>query len=74
MQPTKAMKKASPAEGFRRFFRNVTAELKKVNWPSRKELTMYTIVVIITVLVVALIIWVWDVGLTVIFKSMGFYR
>jgi len=74
MQPTKTTKKNSPAEGFRRFFRNVTAELKKVNWPNRKELTTYTIVVILTVLVVALIIWVWDVGLTVIFKAMGFYR
>jgi len=74
MQPTKAIKKEAPAGGFRRFFRNVTAELKKVNWPSRKELLTYTVVVILTVLVVALIIWVWDVGLTVIFKAMGFYR
>lgn len=74
MQPTKAPKKEAPAGGFQRFFRNVIAELKKVNWPSRKELTTYTIVVIATVLIVALIIWVWDVGLTVIFKSMGFYR
>lgn len=74
MQPAKGTKKESSAEGLRRFFRNVMAELKKVNWPNRKELTTYTIVVIITVLVVALIIWVWDVGLTVIFKSMGFYR
>lgn len=74
MQPVKGTKKEPSTEGFRRFFRNVMAELKKVNWPNRKELTTYTIVVIITVLVVALIIWVWDVGLTVIFKSMGFYR
>ncbi len=74
MQSTKVVKKESQAGGFKRFFRNVTAELKKVNWPSRKELTTYTIVVIITVLLVSLIIWVWDVGLTVIFKAMGFYR
>lgn len=74
MQPAKATKKDSPMEGLRRFFRSVTAELKKVSWPNRKELSIYTTVVIITVLVVALIIWVWDVGLTVIFRSMGFYR
>lgn len=74
MQSNKVIKKESPGEGFRRFFRNVSAELKKVNWPNRKELTTYTIVVIITVLVVASIIWVWDVGLTVIFKAMRFYR
>jgi preprotein translocase subunit SecE len=74
MQSTKTIKKESPVEGFRRFFRNVSAELKKVNWPNRKELTTYTIVVIATIFIVSLIIWVWDIGLTFIFKSMGFYR
>ncbi|NLY75874.1 MAG: preprotein translocase subunit SecE [Firmicutes bacterium] len=52
----------------------MTAELKKVSWPNRKELTTYTAVVILTVVVVAFIIWVWDVGLTLIFKALGFYR
>lgn len=74
MQPTKTIKKESSAAGFQRFFRNVTAELKKVSWPNRKELTTYTAVVILTVVVVAFIIWVWDVGLTLIFKALGFYR
>jgi preprotein translocase subunit SecE len=57
MQPTK---NESKFEGIRRFFRNVVAELKKVNWPSRKELITYTIVV-------------WDTTLTAVFKAMGFY-
>ncbi len=74
MQSAKTIKKESPTGGLQRFIRNVTAELKKVNWPNRKELTTYTIVVIATVFIVAFIIWVWDVGLTFIFKSMGFYR
>ena len=51
MQPAK---KESPVEGIRRSFRNVIAELKKVNWPNRKELTTYTIVVIATVIVVSI--------------------
>ncbi|HBL36693.1 MAG TPA: preprotein translocase subunit SecE, partial [Firmicutes bacterium] len=37
-----------------RFFRSVTAELKKVAWPNRKEVTTYTVVVLVTVLSVAL--------------------
>lgn len=73
MQPTKKEKEA-PNQGMSRFFRGVSAELKKVNWPSRKELTTYTIVVIATVLVIAFIISLWDWGLTFVFKSMGFYR
>lgn len=71
MQPTN---KEPAFEGIRRFFRNVMAELKKVNWPNRKELTTYTIVVIATVLVLATIIFGWDTLLTFIFKVMGFYR
>ena len=31
--------------GFGKFFRGVKAELKKVVWPTRKELINYTIVV-----------------------------
>jgi preprotein translocase subunit SecE len=71
MQPTK---KESPVDGTKRFFRSVMAELKKVNWPGRKELTTYTIVVIVTVIVVALIIFAWDSILTVLFRLIGFYR
>ena len=73
MQPTKKEKQAT-FEGINRFFRNVTAELKKVNWPSRKELITYTIVVIITVLVVSAIISTWDAILSFIFAKLGFYR
>lgn len=62
------VKKEVPFEGMSKFFRNVMAELRKVNWPSRKELTTYTIVVIVTVLVVAAIIFLWDTILTFIFK------
>ncbi|MGD9155452.1 MAG: preprotein translocase subunit SecE [Bacillota bacterium] len=73
MQPTKKENETT-RQGISRFFRSVSAELKKVNWPNRKELTTYTIVVIATVLVVALIISIWDWSLTFLFKFMGFYR
>lgn len=66
-QPTK---KEGRMEGFQRFFRNVSAELKKVNWPSRKELVTYTIVVVVTVLVISVIIYAWDLTLTVITKPL----
>jgi preprotein translocase subunit SecE len=71
MQPTK---KESPVEGTKRFFRSVMAELRKVNWPTRKELTTYTIVVIVTVFIVSLIIFAWDLILENLFKAIGFYR
>jgi preprotein translocase subunit SecE len=62
--------KESFFEGIRRFFRNVIAELKKVNWPSQKELRTYTIVVIITVIVTSAIIFTWDLVLAFLMKGI----
>lgn len=53
-----------------RFFRSVIAELKKVSWPNRRETTVYTIVVIVTVAVVALLLGVFDMLLGLIFKGL----
>lgn len=43
-----------------KFFRQVKAEMKKVNWPSRKEISSYTMVVIVTVLALIAFIGVID--------------
>lgn len=48
------------------YFKGVKAELKKVNWPTKKELTNYTIVVLATVFVMTVVIW----GLDVIFQNL----
>jgi preprotein translocase subunit SecE len=45
------------------FFRQVVAELRKVNWPTRKELTTYTIVVLVFSAVFAAIVLSLDLGL-----------
>ncbi|MBW7452689.1 preprotein translocase subunit SecE [Paenibacillus sepulcri] len=46
------------------FFSDSVAELKKVRWPSRKELTSYTLVVVITIIVVTIYFWVLDIGIS----------
>jgi preprotein translocase subunit SecE len=38
---------------FTKYLREVRSELRKVAWPNRKELITYTIVVVVTVVVVA---------------------
>ena len=48
------------------FFSESWAELKKVRWPNRKELTNYTLVVLGTIVVVAVYFWVLDIGISVI--------
>jgi len=43
-----------------KFLQSAWAELKKVHWPSRTELIVYTSVVIGSVIVVAILIWIVD--------------
>ena len=44
------------------FFKGVKLELKKVVWPTRKELVSYTVVVICVCLLFALCFWLVDTG------------
>lgn len=60
-------KKAGFFDGMGKFFRSVIAELKKVAWPSRRETVVYTVVVIATCIVVALVIGVFDIGLKALY-------
>ena len=46
------------------FLRDVWKELKKTSWPTRKELTRYTITVIATVVVVGLFVFGVDTGVS----------
>ena len=45
------------------YFRGVKAEMKKVIWPSRKELLNYTGVVILISAIIGLVVWVLDLGI-----------
>jgi preprotein translocase subunit SecE len=48
------------AQGMKKYLKNVRAELKKVIWPSREELTSYTAVVLVTCALAGFGIWVVD--------------
>lgn len=50
------------------FFKNVMAEMRKVSWPRRKELTKYTVVVLATVVAAALFFAVVDLGISELFR------
>ncbi|EGY5006836.1 preprotein translocase subunit SecE [Listeria monocytogenes] len=51
-----------------RFFRNVSSEMYKVTWPTRKELLTYTVTVVITVVLFALFFMLIDFGIEQIIK------
>lgn len=59
VKPTPApqrRERTSPPE----FFKEVVAELKKVAWPTRQEVVAYTIVVLVSTIVIAALIFGMD--------------
>lgn len=57
-----SLKKDKPSfvERTKKFFKGVLNELKKVHWPNRREVMIYTVVVLVAVLLMAAIIWGFD--------------
>jgi preprotein translocase subunit SecE len=48
--------------GVRVFLKEVRAELRKVNWPTRKELVGYTVVVLVAVVFLTSLVFGLDIG------------
>ena len=57
-------KRTSPAQ----FFSQVQAEFRKINWPSRKETWITSVMVFIMVVVAATFFWIVDAALGVAFR------
>jgi len=54
------------------FYRQVLSELKKVVWPTRKQLTTYTAVVLVFVLFIIAVVSLFDLVLTkIVFWVFG---
>ena len=53
-----------------KFLREVKSELKKISWPSKKELTANTIVVLVSVFFAATVIWIIDGFFAQILKAI----
>jgi preprotein translocase subunit SecE len=67
--PGKREAGGNPVSRLVRFFREVVAELRKVIWPTRKELLTYTAVVVVFVAVMVSIV----AGLDIAFaKAIGY--
>ena len=52
------------------FYRQIVAELRKVVWPTRQQLSTYTTVVIIFVVIIIAFVFVLDYGLTEVVKRV----
>ncbi|WP_209852892.1 preprotein translocase subunit SecE [Paenibacillus sediminis] len=52
------------------YFSESWAELKKVRWPNRKELTNYTLIVLGTIAFVTIYFWVLDIGISAVIEAI----
>jgi preprotein translocase subunit SecE len=66
--PEKSAKPGRPAERDRTtpalFVRQIVAELRKVIWPTRKELVTYTMVALVFIMIMVAIVTSLDYGFT----------
>ncbi|MFC4765964.1 preprotein translocase subunit SecE [Effusibacillus consociatus] len=56
------------------FFREGWGELKRVRWPNRKELLSYTAVVLTTCVIMAIVIFLFDLGVSELLQLLGLGR
>ena len=57
-----AAPKASPIARLLRFLREVVAELRKVHWPTRRQIVVYTFVVLVFVSFMVALVYVLDLA------------
>lgn len=70
--PRPAVERRGPAlwERLTRYLREVLAEMRRVDWPSRPELVASTIVVVVVLLAMSLYLGAWDGLFTWVFTRV----
>ncbi|MEA4961081.1 Protein translocase subunit SecE [bioreactor metagenome] len=46
----------------KKYFKETKAEMKKVSWPSRKEVLQHTEVVLVSILIIGVALWAVDMA------------
>lgn len=65
------VKKPNILQRWSKFFREVFGELKKVTWPTTKELVSYTATVLAFIFLIAVMIGILDFGFSKGFTALG---
>jgi len=68
---SKSSKKPNPIARLFQYFHDVRVELKRVTWPTRKEVLNYCVVVVVTLVFFALFTTLIDMGSTEVITFMG---
>lgn len=71
--PAKKVQTEGTVGRVRTYFRDVRSEMNRVVWPSRKELTNYSVAVVVMLIIFGVLVWAVDTGfvaLLVAFTSL----
>lgn len=49
-------------------FKDVKVEMKKVHWPTRKELLVFTVIVLVSIFFVGVFFWFLDTGFNALLR------
>jgi preprotein translocase subunit SecE len=53
------------------FFRETLHEIRRIRWPGRKEVVNYTVAALLTCLIIGLLVWGFDIGVSKLFSLIG---
>ena len=62
---------AAKRGGIIKFFKETKSELKKVSWPTRKQLLHNTLIILIFIIITSVILSVLDIGFSNLFKLLN---
>lgn len=63
-KPNDTVARPERRTGVIQFFRESFRELKRVRWPSRREVTTYTAVALLVCFVMGALVWGFDIGVS----------
>jgi len=66
----KKVKKINFLSSIKGFFRDVRSELKKVTYPSRKQVINNTVIVLVVCIVFSIFVWSLDLGFSAVSKGV----
>ncbi len=69
----KKVKKGGFLTNFKKFFRDLKTELKRIIWPSKDKMIHSTAVVLSVILAAVLVIWAVDSIVNTVLTAAGFY-
>ena len=65
-----AKSNAKGVKKINKHLKDVKNELKKVHWPTRRQMSVFTVIVLISIFTVGVFFWILDTGFTALLQMI----